>query len=678
MHHTAGAVPPTRRSNPIRWPSLARRAGALPALLATAGLALAACALRSAAEAEPARLVWWQDSLAPQTSGWSQRHRFDGSILGLMPAGDATLPDPRARDLGAWDDPCLHLLVAPRDLRALSRGELPAAWRAALEEAGQPLPPAATIRSVGPLAADGAGALIRLPEALRAVADAPGGRSQPLGRAAAGAAPALRTHRAGSPAAGPPAAARTDERSELWGAMRLALRADRMFADLDYLSTELATRYAYTPQMDLACDYALAQFEQLGLTAWSDEFSYNGYALRNVVAVKEGLLEPSVIYLIGGHLDSISNTPWTLAPGAEDNGSGAAGVIEAARLLAPLSCDQTIYFVCFSAEEQGLRGSAHFAAWAAQQDLDIRGVLIQDMIGYYDPAGTDLWLEGFRDAPSSVWLMNLVQANAARYAGLSVYQYPGDGWGSDHVPFHNHGFPAILAIENEWDSYPCYHRPCDEVAWLDAGLWSSISAATTISLAQLAGVQDGLGALFGRVRAQGGGPLAGARVSIFGTGYPMQISAAGGGFGWSELLPGSYTLLAERFGYEPATLEIAVAGGGLLEVEMSLAPQGAAAVAEASEPDPSRARLRLVPGMGASPAVVQLRLPQGDRGSLAVYAPDGRLQRRLASAVRLEAGEHAFAWDGRDRKGRRLPSGAYIARWEGEGHRAQSTLVLAR
>jgi len=122
-----------------------------------------------------------------------------------------------------------------------------------------------------------------------------------------------------------------------------------------------ALRYAYSPQMDLACDYARAQFDSLGLTTWFDEFSYGGHALKNVVAVKEGALDPSVIYLIGGHLDSISSSPWTLAPGAEDNGSGAAAVVETARLLASLTCDYTIYFVCFSAEEQGLRGSEHFA-----------------------------------------------------------------------------------------------------------------------------------------------------------------------------------------------------------------------------------------------------------------------------------------------------------------------------
>lgn len=662
------------------------RSALLPLL---AGFALVASALGAVALAaggsdagdlaatpsETARLVWWQDSQSlpePSTSVWTTLHRLEGGLIGLLPANDAALRDPRARDLGDWSETDLYLLAAHRDLRALAAGKLPAAWSAALEAAGDPLPAAEACRSIPVLVRDEALALIRLPAEWRAIAEAPGGRCQLLR-------PPRPIEDIESAPALPSAPRLEGERAELWGALRQALRADRMFTDLDYLSTELETRYAYTPQMELACDYVRAQFDSLGLTTWFDEFSYTGHDLKNVVAVKEGALDPSVIYLIGGHLDSISSNPWTLAPGAEDNGSGAAAVVETARLLAPLTCDYTIYFVCFSAEEQGMRGSEHFAAWAEQQGLDIRGVLIHDMIGYYDPANQDLWLEGFREGPSSSWLLNLVQANASRYAGLSVYQYPGDGWGSDHVPFHNHGYPAILALEYEWDSYDCYHQPCDTVDWLDAGLWSRIASAMTISLGQLAGVQDSLGSLTGRVSAQGGGPLAGATVSIVGTGYADQMTTTGGGFGWPQLLPGDYTLLAERYGYEPATLPVTVPSGGTLQIEIVLAAEASSSAAEAGADRRRGPRLRATPSVSAGGgAVVRLSLPQEARGELALYAPDGRLIRRLLPAAHLAAGEHAFAWDGRDHEGRELPAGVYAARWQGESGMAEAPLVRLR
>jgi hypothetical protein len=477
------------------------------------------------------------------------------------------------------------------------------------------------------------------------------------------------------PSRAPLAAPAGEDRAELWSAFNQALSDARMFADLDYLSTGLATRHSYTDQMNLACDYVLAEFQALGLTAYFDEFTLSGHPLKNVVAVKEGALDPSVDYVIGGHLDSTSNDPYDLAPGAEDNGSGAAAVVETARLLAPLTCDYTIYFVCFSAEEQGLVGSEHFAAWADAQDLNIQGVLIHDMIGYYDPDNEDLWLEGFRDAPSSSWLMDMVQGNAVRYGGLSVFRYPGDGWGSDHVPFHDHGFPAMLSIENEWDEYPCYHRTCDEVQWLDGSLWANIAGANAITLAQIAGVRDSVAVVTGRVSGETGGPLSGVTLTLVGTRYPMQISGLGGQFTWPAVLPGEYTLLAQSNGYEPGTVPFTVTSGATLELAVTLAVETSSAVG-AERALPGTPRLRVVPSVVSGRTVIALALPSGERGSLSIHSLDGRLQRRLAPAAQLGAGEHAFPWDGRDRDGRRLPAGIYSVRWEGERGRAQTALLV--
>lgn len=610
-------------------------------------------------------LVWWRDAATPRPSDWVIVHDFDGSALGLLPAGSASLANPTAQTIDTADERAGYFLVPTALLGMLASGQLPPAWEAAFSQEARALVNPAQLRDVRALAGDQKQSLIRLPDVLRPIADAPGGRCQRLALA-----PAL------SQAPQAPPIARPD-RDELWGALASAVSADRMFADLDYLATTLQTRYSYTDEMNLACDYAKAQFEALGLTTYFDTFSFSGHDVKNVVAVKPGIVDPTVVYVIGGHLDSTSPDPWNVAPGAEDNGTGAASVIEAARLLAPFDCANTIYFICFTAEEQGLRGSEHFAAWAEQQGLDIQGVLIYDMIGYYDPDDEDLWLEGFHTGVPSTWLMALVQSNTNRYTPLSVYQYGGDGWGSDHVPFHEHGYSAILSIENEWDSYPCYHRICDTVDWLDASLWSGISAANVITLAQLAGLQGEPGAIAGTVTMPGGRPIIGAHLRLEATGYLPKSSGIVGEFAWDQVFPGTYLLTVEADGFEPDSIVVTVASAAAIEIDIALERIAGSAVAEAG-PLLGGAALRILPSLTAANAIVRLELPATESGSLSVYAPDGRLVRRVYSAGALAAGQHTFEWNGRDCSGRELAPGIYWVRWQGAHSRAKQSLVLLR
>ncbi len=357
-----------------------------------------------------------------------------------------------------------------------------------------------------------------------------------------------------------------------WTSLGQAVQTDRMFGDLDYLSTTLQTRYTTTPQMEQATAFVFDLMTGLGLDTSYDEFSYSGSDQRNVVGIQYGAVDPSRIYVVCGHLDSTSPDPQTLAPGAEDNGSGSAAVLEAARLLSEIGTAYTIYYICLAAEEVGLVGSAHFAAEAAQAGLDIRGVLNMDMVGYYHPDGDDLWVEGFYEGVSSEWLMDLLRDNALDYTDLSVYKYPGEGFGSDHVPFHSEGYPAILAIEYDWADYPCYHRTCDTVDQLDAALWGKITAATVITVAQLAEPQAGLGILEGTVTLNGGGSPAGTQLELLGTNYAIQFCDGNGAFDFADLFPGTYTLRATRAGYDPAETAVAIAADQTTQVHLTLDP----------------------------------------------------------------------------------------------------------
>lgn len=626
-------------------------------------------------------LVWWRAAEAPSDPSFALLHGLDGSTIGLLPEGSPLLAAAAAQPLGPYDGDAPYFLISRGAHAVLQEGELPGAWDAAWQNrrrsaGGAPDVWPDELRAIAPLAQDDAQVLIRLPESLFWVAEEPGCRAQRLRPAAstearAGKNPLLSPEPSRQPAA-------------YWQALADAVNGERIFADLDYLSTTLLTRHSYTTQMSLACQYVLEEFQALGLTASYDQFYYQGHSLKNVVGVKTGTIDPTGIYIICGHLDSTSPSPSTLAPGAEDNGSGSAAVLEAARLLAPLQTAYTIYFICFSAEEQGLVGSEHFAEDADQRGLDIRGVLNLDMAGYYRSGGSDLWLEGFHYGTSSVWLLNQVEANAEAYTDLVVYQYPGEGWGSDHEPFHDHGFPAILSIDYEWDSYPCYHRTCDTVSYLDEHLWRGIIAANAITLGQLAALQGTTGGLSGTVAVLGGGSPDGAVARLAGTAYAEKASDLEGHFGWGTLFPGTYTLITEKTGYETDTTHVTLASGNTTSVTVTLVPTGFTAVDEETDPGvpgvslAAGVSLSVVPSPMTSGASILLRLPSPRAGSLSICTADGRKLADLHAGGVL-SGSRTFAWDGRDDRGRPAPAGIYWVRWQGEeGARASRALVVVR
>lgn len=358
-----------------------------------------------------------------------------------------------------------------------------------------------------------------------------------------------------------------------------AVSADRMMEGLDAIAVEIQTRYYNTAGMQAATQYALDRFQEYGLDdAYFDAFVYNGYSVRNVIGVKIGTVHPSRIYMICGHLDSTSPQNQTLAPGAEDNGSGAVGVLEAARLLAPLRTESTIYFVCFTAEEQGLIGSQHLASLADQQNWDLRGVLNMDMVGYDRSGAPDLWIEGFPSNPASVALMDLLEDVALAYTDMGVYRYPSDGYGSDHVPFDDHGFPAILAIDYDWDNYSCYHQTCDVVGNIVPSHLRRMVLTVTVAGAQLAGIQSALGSVDGTADRIDSGDDAGIRIEVLGTQYAPVFSGAGGGFTLPDLLPGTYTLRATAAGYDDQDAQVTVTEGASTPVTIPLDPIEPAAI----------------------------------------------------------------------------------------------------
>lgn len=242
------------------------------------------------------------------------------------------------------------------------------------------------------------------------------------------------------------------------------------------------TRATHTVKCDQAEQFVFERLQAMGFSdVQYDPYSFSSTSARNVVATLPGTVNPQRVVLLGAHLDSTSPISSTLAPGANDNASGVAGLMMIAQVLRQYSFENTIRFVAFTGEEQGLYGSQHYANAALARGDSIVGVVIFDMIAWHS-ALNQIDIEG-----ETAWLplMNVMRDACARYSGVGTTMVL-NSWGSDHVPFQDVGYPAFLAIESEYPSYPCYHQTCDSTGWNQASFGADVCRGALATLAHLA------------------------------------------------------------------------------------------------------------------------------------------------------------------------------------------------
>ena len=230
--------------------------------------------------------------------------------------------------------------------------------------------------------------------------------------------------------------------------------------------TTFPTRYACTQSYLDAKDAVAAHFTELGLEVEQLQFNNHCYLCEgaqgiDVIGKKVGSVRPDDWYMVGAHLDSISQNPCVNAPGANDNGSGSAAVMELARLFADVNTEGTILFVTFGGEELGLYGSAAMArAMADNGSIDkLKGFVVLDMISFH----ADTWggyLEGSKRTPEQQQAVYTIGAMGQTYTEL-VMTGAFSAMGSDHVPFLNKGVPGALLIETDWSHDDGYHTTND-------------------------------------------------------------------------------------------------------------------------------------------------------------------------------------------------------------------------
>jgi photosystem II stability/assembly factor-like uncharacterized protein len=218
-------------------------------------------------------------------------------------------------------------------------------------------------------------------------------------------------------------------------------------------------------------------------------------ASENVVGERRGSEQPDEIVIIGGHFDS---TAWPIypadCPGADDNASGTACAMAAARAFRNMSFKRTVRYVAFGAEEQGLVGSKAYAEYCAAKGEKIVAVLNADMVCYDEEAGArDDFTASTR---RSSWLYEYLKRVGRLYGSALIYDYEPNGV-SDDGPFESVGYAAMGVVEGEkgeggGTEYPWYHTAEDTLGKLHPALGVRFVRDYAAMLAHLAGVGDTL------------------------------------------------------------------------------------------------------------------------------------------------------------------------------------------
>jgi len=239
------------------------------------------------------------------------------------------------------------------------------------------------------------------------------------------------------------------------------------------------------------------------ITVYYDDFEQQILGLsrlhRNVLYRQEGSAFPGRIFIVGAHYDSrtVDRDDFeSYAPGANDDGSGVAAVLELARILSGHTFKSTIILACFTGEEQGLYGSRHLAGRYNELGYNVEGMIGVDMIGNTVGGSgvlSDNTVRCFSQGPNDSKHRQL-----ARFYKLQGEAYLEDftinlieaidrpGRGGDHMAFVENDFTAIRITDPE-DNMAHQHNPYDTMEYMDM---EYLKKNVTIIAAVMAGLAD--------------------------------------------------------------------------------------------------------------------------------------------------------------------------------------------
>ena len=246
-----------------------------------------------------------------------------------------------------------------------------------------------------------------------------------------------------------------------------AVSADSIEANIEHLSSYHTRRYDSRFIWDVQ-DWLVRYYQKLDV----DMVMLHNFPVPdsdietadNILAVKWGTTKPDEFVICGAHYDSWNSDgsdPDTIrSPGADDNASGVAGILETARLLSPYKFERSIIFANWNAEEIGLVGSAAYAHDMAEQGLDIVAYFNLDMTGYL-AEGSDIHVNLMYTTRDSLLGDYVKSFSRTYFPEMRIWQ-DWLAWGdSDYSSFNRNGYAAVHPFEDTHASSPFIHTRQD-------------------------------------------------------------------------------------------------------------------------------------------------------------------------------------------------------------------------
>ena len=255
--------------------------------------------------------------------------------------------------------------------------------------------------------------------------------------------------------------------------------------------------------------YIGEQFSNIGLAVTTHDFEALGGSYRNVIGVAHppSELDQPVLppLIVAAHYDTVLGSP-----GADDNGSALAVLLDVAQRIKQTSLRRPVHFIAFCLQEEGLLGSQAYVAYLTETREPLHGAIILECVGYArDEEGSQQIPPGVPIAVPTVG--NFLAAIGNQSSGsltMAVEQamrphlpvvpliVPGSGEllpdtrRSDHTPFWEAGFPAVMLTDTANFRNPHYHQPTDTIETLNLDFMSTVADGVTAAIFCLTETQE--------------------------------------------------------------------------------------------------------------------------------------------------------------------------------------------
>jgi hypothetical protein len=259
--------------------------------------------------------------------------------------------------------------------------------------------------------------------------------------------------------------------------------------------------YDHYPELEQAAQYLEREFLKIGLKVQEDSFQWEGKPYKNIVAEKKGVTFPHRVFILGAHYDTVPGSP-----GADDNASALAVLLEVAKNIQPDPLDITVRFIAFSLEEYNFIGSTHYAEKLKQGEEEVLGMISLEMVGftgprqnypptlnpkYYPNVGDFIALIGNERSKGLLEKICKSFKTHIPQLPLEFLVVPGKGEGmeevrlSDHSPFWDQGFSALMVTDTSFLRNPNYHLPSDRVETLNFEFMREVATGIYYSVIEL-------------------------------------------------------------------------------------------------------------------------------------------------------------------------------------------------